>query len=151
LRPGDTVLHVWKEDPKLSAGKGPFRFLNGIAIDQGSTIYASTVLAAPYLLRVQIQPDGTAGPVTRIAMPRPLENADAIRSDGLGRLLIFESDAFGHDGAYGGMITLARVKGDRAISLTPIVAGLNNPSSGVIVGNRVYFIQSKYPLLVDHK
>ena len=35
--------------------------------------------------------------------------------------------------------------------IEPIVSGLNDPSSGVIVGNRVYFIESKYGLLFQHK
>lgn len=148
-RPGDNALHVWKEDASFSAGPEGYK-LNGIAIDR-NRIYVSTVTAAPYLLRIDVQPDGSAGAVTRIDMPRTLKNADGIRSAGPDRLVIFESNAFGHDGPYGGQVSLATVAGNHASSLVTLVAGLNDPSSGVIVGNRVYFIESKYGLLFAHK
>lgn len=148
-RPGDDALQVWKEDASFSAGPGGYK-LNGIAIDHDH-VYVSTVTAAPYLLRIDAKPDGSAGAVTRIDMPRTLKNADGIRSVGPGRLVIFESNAFGHDGPYGGQVSLATLAGDRASSLVTLVAGLNDPSSGAIAHGRVYFIESKYSLLFAHK
>lgn len=148
-RPGDDALQVWKEDASFSAGPEGYK-LNGIAIDRNH-VYVSTVTAAPYLLRIDAKPDGSAGAVTRIDMPRTLKNADAIRSVGPGRLVIFESNAFGHDGPYGGQVSLATLAGDRASSLVTLVAGLNDPSSGAIAHGRVYFIESKYSLLFAHK
>jgi len=148
-RDGEGALTVWKEDAVFSAGPEGFK-LNGIAIDR-KHIYVSTVTAAPYLLRIDIQPDGSAGAVTRIEMPRTLKNADGIRTAGPDRLVIFESNAFGHDGPYGGQISLATLSGDRASSLQTLVAGLNDPSGGVIANHRVYFIESKYGLLFAHK
>ncbi|WP_266159872.1 hypothetical protein [Dyella silvatica] len=70
---------------------------------------------------------------------------------GHARLVIFESNAFGHDGPYGGQISMARLDGKRATSLQTIVGGLNDPSSGVLFGNRVYYIESKYGLLFKSK
>lgn len=151
LAAGDNALHVWKQGPALSAGKGQSRFLNGITITRHGMVYVSTVQDAPYLLRVPIRADGSAGPVTRVAMPRPLNNADAIRSIGPNRLLIFECNAFGPGGPYGGRISIATIRDDHAVSLTAIATGLNNPSSGVVVGHRVYFIQSKYAILTSRK
>lgn len=148
-RDGDTALELWKQDAAFSAGAEGFK-LNGIAID-GDSIYVSTVTAAPYLLRIDMRADGSAGAVTRIDMPRTLKNADAIRSAGHHRLVIFESNAFGHDGPYGGQISLATLSGNHADSLVTLVAGLNDPSSGVIANGRVYFIESKYSLLFAHK
>lgn len=148
-RPGDDALQVWKEDASFSAGPEGYK-LNGIAIDRNH-VYVSTVTAAPYLLRIDAKPDGSAGAVTRIDMPRTLKNADAIRSVGPGRLVIFESNAFGHDGPYGGQVSLATLAGDRASSLVTLVAGLNDPSSGAIAHGRIYFIESKYSLLFAHK
>lgn len=148
-RDGDTSLELWKQDTAFSAGPEGYK-LNGIAID-GDHIYVSTVTAAPYLLRIDRKPDGSAGAVTRIDMPRTLKNADAIRSAGPGRLVIFESNAFGHNGPYGGEITLATIADNRATSLVTLVAGLNDPSSGVIANGRVYYIESKYGLLFAHK
>ena len=148
-RDGDTSLELWKQDGALSAGPEGY-MLNGIAID-GDHVYVSLVTAAPYLLRIDRNPDGSAGAVTRIDMPRTLKNADAIRSAGPGRVVIFESNAFGHNGPYGGEISLATITGNRATSLLTLVAGLNDPSSGVIAHGRVYYIESKYGLLFAHK
>jgi streptogramin lyase len=148
LAPGARALTVWKEDALL-AGTGPYRGLNGIAIDGNREVYVSLVSAVSHLLRITLGADGSAGPVARVEAPRELKNVDAIRAWKPGRLVLFESNAFG-SGPYGGQITVARIEGDR-LALRTVVAGLNDPSSGVVVGHRVYFIESKYPLLTQHK
>jgi len=150
LQPGQTTLQVWKEDPAFAQGKEGFD-LNGIALDGDDTLYVSEVTAADYLWRIPVRADGTPGAAVRVAMPRVLKNADAIRNAGGHRLVIFESDAFGHDGPYGGQISLATLAGDRATALVTLVRGLNDPSSGVISHQRIYFIESKYGLLIAHK
>jgi hypothetical protein len=141
-------LVIWKESPAF--GTGDKYYLNGISIDAQQRLYVSPVMAEPYLLRMPIDEHGAPGDVTRIAAPRILKNADAIRSLSGDRLLIFESNAFGHDGPYGGAVVVAQLDGNRISSLTPVVAGLNDPSSGVVFGDRVYFIESKYGLLLAH-
>ena len=141
-------LVIWKESPAFDTGDK--YFLNGIAIDAQQRMVVSTVSAQRYLLRLAIDAHGEAGEVTRIAAPRTLKNADAIRSLGADRLLIFESNAFGHDGPYGGSVVVAQLTGERISSLTPVAGGLNDPSSGVVYGDRVYFIESKYGLLLAH-
>lgn len=150
LRPGEKNLAVWKEDSAFAQGKEGFD-LNGIALDGNETLYVSEVTAVTYLWKVTVQHDGRAGPVKRISMPRVLKNADAIRSAGPGRLVIFESNAFGGDGPYGGQIALATLAADRATSLTVLVRGLNDPSSGIIANGRIYFIESKYGILMSRK
>lgn len=148
LRAGDAALQTWASDAAFAVGAQGYT-LNGIAID-GDKLYLSAVTAVPYLFRIGVNGDGSPGAVAQIALPRPLRNADALRLAGPGRLLIFESNAFGADGPYGGQITLARVAGERA-TLQTIVAGLNEPSSGVVVGRRVYFVESKFALLFKHQ
>ena len=148
LAPGATALTVWKEDPAL-AGPGPYKGLNGIAIDGGRSVYVSLVAAASYLLRIDLGTGGQAGEVRRIEAPRVMKNVDAIRAWKPGRLVLFESNAFG-DGPYGGQVTVARIDGAK-LGLQTVVAGLNDPSSGAVLGNRVYFIESKYALLLKHK
>lgn len=150
LRRGATSLQVWKEDPAFTQGKEGYD-LNGIALDGDGSVYVSELTATDYLWRIPVQGDGAAGQAVRIGMPRVLKNADAIRQAGHGRLVIFESNAFGGDGPYGGQISLATLAGDRASSLTTLVRGLNDPSSGVIANGRVYFIESKYGILFSHK
>lgn len=147
LVPGAKALTVWKEDEAL-AGAGPYKGLNGIAID-GQRVYVSLVAAAPYLLRIGLGADGRAGDVVRIEAPRVLKNVDAIRAWKPGRLVLFESNAFG-DGPCGGQITVART-GSNTLGLQTVVTGLNDPSSGAVLGDRVYFIESKYGLLTKRK
>ncbi|MET3464403.1 hypothetical protein [Variovorax atrisoli] len=148
LAPGAASLATWKEDPAL-AGAGPYKGLNGIAIDGGRDVYVSLVAAAPYVLRIGLGADGKAGDVTRVEAPRELKNVDAIRAWKPGRLVLFESNAFG-EGPYGGQITVARVEGAK-LGLLTVVSGLNDPSSGAVWGDRVYFIESKYSLLTKRK
>lgn len=148
LAPGAASLAIWKEDPAL-AGAGPYKGLNGIAIDGGRDVYVSLVAAAPYVLRIGLGADGKAGEVTRVEAPRELKNVDAIRAWKPGRLVLFESNAFG-EGPYGGQITVARVEGAK-LGLRTVVSGLNDPSSGAVWGDRVYFIESKYSLLTKRK
>lgn len=148
LAPGAAALTVWKEDPAL-AGEGPYKGLNGIAIDGGRDVYVSLVAAAPHLLRIGLGADGQAGEITRIEAPRTMKNVDAIRAWKPGRLVLFESNAFG-DRPYGGQITVARIDGTK-LGLRTVVTGLNDPSSGAVLGDRVYFIESKYGLLTRRK
>jgi hypothetical protein len=141
---GDQALRVWLDDAALGSGDRKF-FLNGIAVDPTGALYVSAVMAVPYILRVD-----PAGRVSRMAAPRTLRNVDAIRVAGPGRLVLFESNAFGGDGPYGGAVTLARIEGEQIAGLTTLAAGLNDPSSGLILDGRVYYIESKYGLLLAH-
>lgn len=150
LRQGDSALQVWKEDPVFAQGKEGYD-LNGIALDGDDKLYVSEVTATDYVWRIPVSPDGTPGVPVRVTMPRVLKNADAIRNAGAHRLAIFESDAFGKDGPYGGQISLATLDGDHASELVTLVRGLNDPSSGVVAHQRIYFIESKYDLLISRK
>ncbi|WP_157597749.1 MULTISPECIES: hypothetical protein [unclassified Rhizobacter] len=148
LAPGTSAFTVWKEDSALT-GSGPYPGLNGIAIDGGREVYVSLVAAASYLLRIDLRTDGQAGEVTRIEAPRTMKNVDAIRAWRPGRLVLFESNAFG-DKPYGGQITVARIEGSK-LDLLTVVTGLNDPSSGAVLDDRVYFIESKYGLLTKRR
>jgi hypothetical protein len=148
-------LEVWAEDPTLGAAPvfsdahGGYVGLNGIAIDDAGAVIVSLVAAAPHVLRIAVGADGAAGRITRLVAPRELENVDALRALPGGRLVLFESHAF-VPGGDGGAITLARVEGERLV-LRPLVAGLRDPSSGVVAGGRVWFIESKYGLLTHRQ
>jgi hypothetical protein len=150
LAPGGAALAVWKEDPALAdrAVFGDFKALNGIAV-AGGQVVVSVIAASAHLLRIPIEADGRAGAVARLEAPRVLRNVDAIRAWKPGRLVLFESDAFGA-GARGGQVTLSRIDGER-LALRTIVAGLDAPSSGLVDGGRVWFIESKYGLLTQRR
>ena len=149
LAPGGTALRIWLEDPMLGSGDAKY-FLNGVAIDPKGGLYVSAVMAAPYILHVDLRSNGEAGAVRRIEAERTLKNVDALRTLDDGRLVLFESNAFGHDGPYGGAITLATIAGGRIARLQTLVAGLNDPSSGLVRDGRVWYIESKYSLLFSH-
>ncbi|UXY14962.1 hypothetical protein N8I74_16820 [Chitiniphilus purpureus] len=153
LRPNDSAPAVWLERPALLADSprlemnGKRFTFNGIALD-GDRLYLSAVAAVPWLWRIDIGQDGQAGPSTRLQMPRPLRNADALRMLGPGRLLVFESNAFG-DRRNEGVITELRLDGSQA-TLHTLVQGLDAPSSGTYARGRLWFIESKYDLLLRH-
>jgi streptogramin lyase len=155
LAAGADALTVWKDDPLLggapvfSDSHGGYVGLNGVAVTPSGDVIASLVDASPALLRIERTSDGRAGAVSRLVAPRRLDNVDALRALPDGRLVLFESNAFG-TGPYGGRITLARVDGGR-LALRTLVAGLNDPSSGVVSGGRVWFVESKYGLLTHRK
>lgn len=150
-----TSLQVWKEDPALSSApvltdsRGAYVGLNGIAVDASGDVIVSLLAAAPALLRIAVDAGGVAGAVTRLQAPRQLKNVDALRALPDGRLVLCESNAFG-PGPYGGQITLARIEGDRLV-LRTLVAGLNDPSSSAVAGDRLWFIESKYGLLTHRQ
>jgi len=155
LKADSQTLEVWKTDPAFTAGTEGF-YLNGIALDTHHGLYVSLVAATDHLLHIDIRPDGQAGAVTNVIFPRTLKNADGIRYAGQDtehrdQLVIFESNAFGHDGPYGGQISAATISTDGQTSdLQTLVTGLNDPSSGLINHGRLYFIESKYSLLFSH-
>ncbi len=155
LAAGGDALAVWKDDPLLggpalfSDRHGAYVGLNGVAVDEGGAVIVSLLGAAPYVLRIERAADGSAGGVARIEAPRTLKNVDALRALKDGRLVLFESNAFGV-GAYGGQVTLARVAGTH-MTLRTLVAGLNDPSSGVVADGRVWFVESKYALLTHRQ
>ena len=149
LRPGGKRFETWLEDARLGTGDAKFT-VNGIAVDPSGGLYVSAVMATDHVFHVARQPDGSAGAVTTIMAPRTLRNVDALRVVDRAHLLLFESNAFGKDGPYGGAITLATVKDGRITALKTLVAGLNDPSSGLILNGRVWFIESKYGLLLSH-
>ncbi len=155
LKAGHEALEVWKTDPAFALGKEGFD-LNGIAMDAHHGLYVSLVAATDHLLHIDIGSDGQAGAVTTVTFPRILKNADGIRYAGQDaqhhdQLVIFESNAFGHDGPDGGQISAATIHADgQAGELQTLVTGLNDPSSGLIDHGRLYFIESKYSLLFSH-
>jgi hypothetical protein len=145
-RPDAGALEIWLDSPHLES-EGRFQ-LNGIARLE-SAFFVSPVVAADYIFRIDTGPEGRPTAVSRVRAPRILRNTDAIRALPDGRLLLFESNAFG-EGPWGGRISVARVEGDAITELKEVRAGLNDPSSGIIVGDAVYFVESKYSLLLRH-
>ncbi len=146
----DAELRPWAEDPRFCLGTQGF-CLNGIAIDPGRAVYVSTVEAQDALLEVPFAPTGAASPARPVRMPRVLKNADAIRFLAPDRIVIFESNAFAKNDPLDGSISLARLQPDGTAVLDTLVNGLADPSSGIVFGGRIYFIESKYEILLRHQ
>ncbi len=142
------ALRNWVENPAFC--REPEVCLNGIAVDPGGAVYVSHVSTAPELLRVEINPDGSAGDVAAVPMPRPLKNADAVRLLDSDRILIFESNAFASNDPLNGSISIATLQADGPAMLDTLANGLADPSSGAVHDGRIYFIQSKYTVLFRH-
>lgn len=142
-------LRTWISDPAFCSGNNGF-CLNGIAIDPDRAVYVSAVNATNRLYKVPFGFDGKPGGVTTVIFPRVLKNADAIRYLGSGRLLIFESNAFAKNDPLDGSIGLATLHRDGTASIDTLVNGLASPSSGLAYRGRLYFIQSKYAILLRH-
>jgi sugar lactone lactonase YvrE len=142
-------LKPWATDPDFCFGPNGF-CLNGIAIDPGRAVYVSAVNATDKLFRVPFKANDEPGRIETVRFPRPLKNADAIRFLNHRQLLIFESNAFAKNDPLDGSISLAKFHDDGTASLDPFVNGLAAPSSGIVYQGRVYFIQSKYTILLRY-
>lgn len=130
-------MSTWIRHPML--GGQPFNG-NGIAVDCGN-VFVST-FADGRLLRIPVESDGSAGEPVVVSLPRPLKGGDAIRAIGQDRLVIFENGL----PQGGGQVTLALIENDRAI-LAPVTSALDEPTSGIVLGNRLLIVESQFARL----
>lgn len=130
-------ISTWIQHPTL--GGQPLNG-NGIAVDR-TNVFVST-FADGRLLRIPVKSDGSAGEPVVISLPRPLQGGDAIRTVGPDRLVIFESGL--PQGR--GQVTLALLENDRAI-LVPITSSIDEPTSGILLGNRLLIVESQFAKL----
>jgi len=143
---GDPALRIWLEDGQFAAGDDGYA-VNGIAVDPAGVVYVSPVTAVPYILRIGIDGNGQPGKVERVAAPRTLRNVDAVRFLDARHLVLVESDVFGETGARRGTVLLATLDQDSISRLQTLAGQLDDPSSGIILGDRVWYVQSRFGLL----
>jgi len=143
-----SALRTWVENPALC--RVADNCLNGIAIDRDQAVYVSHISAAPELLKIAMTADGSAGEITPIRVPRLLKNVDAVRLLDAEHLVIFESNAFAKNDPLNGSVSLVTLHPGRSASVDTLANGLAAPSSGVVHGGRVFFIQSKWEVLFRH-
>lgn len=142
-------LQPWAEDKRFCAGGTGF-CLNGVTVDPAGTVYVSTVDASADLFKVSVGAKGEAGAAAPLHFPRVLKNADGLRFLAPDRLLVFESNAFAKNDPLDGGVSLATLGPGGVARLETLVNGLADPSSGLAHGGRVYFMQSKYSILLRH-
>ncbi|WP_374334319.1 SMP-30/gluconolactonase/LRE family protein [Leeia sp.] len=139
-------LEVWAQGGALAAGRSGLT-LNGIALDGDDTLYLSKVDAENYLVQIPVNADGTAGQARQVQFPRTLQRVDGLRRLAHGQLVFFENDVGGTQSA----ISLARITGETA-TVQPLADARTapTPSSGTIVGKRVYYLNSKFSQLLAY-
>jgi hypothetical protein len=128
LAPGAKTLEVWFDDP-IVAG------VDGLAFAPDGVLYANSFTTHRFL-RIDVEPDGSAGAGHVLATSLPIKSPDAIRLTGDGRMLMVEG---------GGRLDEVTVKGDRAV-ITVLKDGLKRPVSVTVVGQTAWVLEGEaYP------
>ena len=138
MKPGSSMLEVWAHDPRWDV-KGPQ--LDGIAIlDDG--VYAN-IFEGDGLYRIAINPDGSAGAITKLQTSRPLYHSDGLRAFTSNKLLMVEGETRG-------FLDLITVEGDNA-KVETIKEGFEGPVSLWQVGGAVYVLDTPLKYMFDPK
>jgi len=127
LKAGAAALEVWAEGPLLAGADG-LAFL-------GSRLFVNSFTSGK-LLRIDLQADGRAGPVTEVATSRPFEQPDGMRPLGENRLLMAEG---------AGRIDLLTVDGDR-VDVRVLREGLMGPVAVTVTGGTAWALEGKLSL-----
>jgi sugar lactone lactonase YvrE len=138
LKPGATSFEIWAHDPRWDV-KGPQ--LDGIVVLNGN-VYAN-VFEGDGLYRIAINPDGSAGAITKLNTSRPLYHSDGLRVEGPNTLLMVE-------GATKGNLDRITLSGDDA-KIETIKGGFEGPVSLAQVGKTAYVLDVPLKYLFDEK
>jgi sugar lactone lactonase YvrE len=136
LKPGATSLEIWAHDPRWDV-KGAQ--LDGIVVLPDG-VYAN-IFEGNGLYRVSVNPDGSAGKITKLETSRPLYHSDGLRAYGPDKLLMVE-------GATKGNLDMITISGDKA-KIDTIKGGFGGPVSLVQVGDTVYVLNTELKYLFD--
>ena len=118
---------MWAHDPRWDV-KGPQ--LDGIAI-LNDGVYAN-IFEGDGLYRVGINPDGSAGAITKLQTSRPLYHSDGLRAFSSNKLLMVEGETKG-------FLDLITISGDNA-QIDTVKSGFEGPVSLWQVGGTVYVL-----------
>jgi len=89
LKPGAKEFEVWAHDPRWDVQGKPQ--LDGIAILPDGAVYAN-IFEGDGLYRVAVNPDGSAGTITKLQTSRPLYHSDGLRAFGPNKLIMVEGE-----------------------------------------------------------
>jgi streptogramin lyase len=128
LRPGTSALEIWAHDARWDV-KGPQ--LDGIAVLADGSVYAN-IFQGDGLYRIAVNPDGSAGTITKLQTSRPLFHSDGLRAFTANKLLMVEGETKGN-------LDLITVTGDTAMIET-VKSGFEGPVSLSQVGDTVYVL-----------
>ena len=128
---------MWAHDPRWDV-KGPQ--LDGIAVLADGAVYAN-IFEGDGLYRVAVNPDGTAGTVTKLQTSRPLFHSDGLRAFGPDKLLMVEGETKGN-------LDLVTISGDTA-KIDTIKDGFEGPVAVAQVGDTAYVLDVPLKYLFD--
>lgn len=131
VKRGGEALRVWAGDGELGPKGG---LLDGIAV-LGNRVIVNTLITGK-LLSVALSPDGNSGAVAEVAVVRPLDRPDGMRSSGPNQLLLVEG---------GGAGRLSRVTfAGNAAAVTTIKEGFpDGPVSVAVLGTTAYVLEGQ--------
>jgi hypothetical protein len=132
LAKGDNSLTVFAEDARL---KG----IDGLVFGGNGVLYLNNV-SRNQLLLVDIRPDGSAGPITQLALSQPVAGPDGFRFIGGNRFLLAEGNA--------GRVDLVTISGVHA-DIQVLREGLQSPPAVTLVGHTVYALEGKILYLIS--
>ena len=124
LSPGGTALDVWIADQQLNG-------IDGVAVLNGG-IYVNCFFSGE-LFRATIQPDGTAGPLTKIETSILFTRPDGLRTAGVNKMLQAEGQ---------GRLTEITITGNRA-DVRVLKEGLTGATAVTQVGDTAFVLAER--------
>jgi sugar lactone lactonase YvrE len=132
-------LAVWAAGAALAPAPMGFG-ANGIAFDRAGGAILAVNTSTGALIRVAINPDGSAGAPAPVALPRPLVGPDGLRVVEPGVAVVVEQ--------YAGALT--RIDLDAApIALTTLRDGLRDPTSLDVAGDTAWVSEGQLSHIFD--
>jgi sugar lactone lactonase YvrE len=128
LKKGASAFEVWAHDARWDV-KGPQ--LDGIAVLADGSVYAN-IFEGDGLYRIAVNPDGSAGTITKLQTSRPLFHSDGMRPFGPDKLLMVEGETKGN-------LDVVTVTGNSA-KIDTIKDGFEGPVAAAQVRDVVYVL-----------
>jgi hypothetical protein len=125
LKPGASALDAWASGPLLGV-------VDGIAVLADGSVYANTFTTGT-LVRVTVDADGAAGPITKLETSRPLVRPDGLRSVGRNAMLMIEGD---------GHLDEVTIDGDTA-TIKTLKDGFDGPTAVTLVDDQAFVLEAK--------
>jgi sugar lactone lactonase YvrE len=121
------------------------RSLDGLVWTRDGTLYTNTY-SSHHLIRVGVNPDGSAGKATVLKPSQELFQPDGMRLAPDGTILLVEGGARPGAGLKEGRLDRVTVEGDRA-KINVIATGFELPTAVTTVGRTAWVLESKFDYL----
>ena len=131
LKKGAKALEVWASDPKQLATA------DGIALLADGQVYVNSV-GQSTLMRIPVKADGSAGPIATLALSKPVQGPDGMRSVGSKTMLLVE----------GGRLDEVTINGDKA-EIKVLKEGLTGITAVTLAAKTAYVAEAKLNLRND--